>query len=836
MAKVKNLIVDLQNGTTDKLYASWEFNEQTVTTSSKIKAGDKVSIKSGATYYNGVDVPDWVEAKQWIVKEVSDDRAVIDKSVDGENSIMSPINVKYLTVNGSDASTSKKTLDYYKVVWKYSTGDGVWFSGSTEQIKVKNSTYSIPSNAVKVRVYVKPIAKKRSVNGKDTAYWTGEYVNKTYVVSEGPPEQASKPEVSVSKYKLTASVIDIQDAKADKIEFYVVKGNSKFTSGIVSVKTQRAEFSCTLTAGGEYRVRCRAINIVGKSNVYGEWSLYSNEVTTVPPSVEKLKAKATTESSVKLTWEKATTAKSYDIEYTTNKAWFTSNPSGVTPGNSGTAHAEITGLDSGDEWFFRVRAVNDQGESGWSDIVSTIIGSTPAAPTTWSLTNTAIVGDKVNLYWVHNSEDGSYQTGAELEIYIDDKKTTVEVDDTTDEDEPEKTYSYPVDTSKYTAGTKLKWRVRTKGITGKYGDWSTKRTINVYAAPTLELHLGNDSGELKNFPFNITAKAGPSSQKPISYHVSVISEETYPTEDDTGSQVVINAGAELFSKAYNTSKTSLTVTLNPSNITLESGQPYKVVAVVAMNSGLTAEASGSFTVNWDDEVSDPDGVVTVDKETLVAYIAPVCKDSDDKLEDVTLDVYRREYDGSFTEIDTGLENNGYVSITDPHPSLDYARYRVVARSKSTSVMNYVDIPGYPVNEPSIVIQWDEQWVQYDFTEEDESELPPWTGSMVRIPYDVDISESNDKDVSLVGYIGREHPVSYYGTQKGEGGNWSCKIPSTDKETMFALRRLSKWMGDVYVREPSGIGYWATIAVNISQTHNELAIPVNFTIKRVEGDK
>lgn len=42
------------------------------------------------------------------------------------------------------------------------------------------------------------------------------------------------------------------------------------------------------------------------------------------------------------------------------------------------------------------------------------------------------------------------------------------------------------------------------------------------------------------------------------------------------------------------------------------------------------------------------------------------------------------------------------------------------------------------------------------------------------------------------------------------------------------------MGDVYVREPSGSGYWANISVSFTQTHCELTIPVTLNITRVEG--
>lgn len=84
-------------------------------TTSSVQAGNKVSISSGATYYNGREIPSWVLNKQWIVKEVDGNRAVIDKSVDGKNSICSPINVKYLTVAGTAASSTTSTETSYRV-------------------------------------------------------------------------------------------------------------------------------------------------------------------------------------------------------------------------------------------------------------------------------------------------------------------------------------------------------------------------------------------------------------------------------------------------------------------------------------------------------------------------------------------------------------------------------------------------------------------------------------------------------------------------------------------------------------------------------------------------
>ena len=69
---------------------------------------------------------------------------------------------------------------------------------------------------------------------------------------------------------------------------------------------------------------------------------------------------------------------------------------------------------------------------------------------------------------------------------------------------------------------------------------------------------------------------------------------------------------------------------------------------------------------------------------------------------------------------------------------------------------------------------------------------------------------------------------------GTSSSWSVEIDKNDIDTLYALRRLARWTGDVYVREPSGSGYWANINVSFSQTHCKLIIPVKLEINRVVG--
>ena len=563
----------------------------------------------------------------------------------------------------------------------------------------------------------------------------------------------------------------------------------------------------------------------------------------------------------------------YEVEYTINKAYFNTNSEQVSSKTIevGTT-AIISGLDNGDEYFFRVRAVNEQGKSGWTPIKSCKVGQKPAAPTTWSSSTTAIVGEKVILYWVHNTNDGSKATKAGLELRVNGVDKSPKDFTYTPKDEGEETtYQYTIDTNAYSDGATIQWRVRTAGVTGVYGDWSVQRTIDIYAPPTLELHLTNTNDEdieaLSSFPLYVKGIPGPQSQSPIGYHLTVVSTEDYETEDQIGNEKFVSANEEVYSKFFDI-KTQLLAELSANNIDLENGKTYKVHCIVTMNSGLTAEAELEFTVDWVEEEYGPDAEIIYNEDTYSCSIRPYCfttpdeyfpdeetpettaeeitetpSDSDEEetpeilVEGVTLGVYRRDYNGEFIEIATNLDNTSNIYVTDPHPALDYGRYRIVVTSKATGAVSYVDLPGYPISESSVIIQWNESWSNLITSEINVDEIPDeptWSGSRVILPYNIDVSDKNDIDVSLVKYVGRKRPVSYYGTQLGETASWKVEIPKNDEETLYALRRLAVWTGDVYVREPSGTGYWANISVSMSQTHRQLTIPVTLEITRVEG--
>ena len=732
----------------------------------------------------------------------------------------------------------RTNTENYQMRWYYNTGDGVWFIGEETTTTQKQATYEAPANAIQIKFTVMPVSKKRTVRKKETSYWTASWsTTQFYDFINNPPSVPPVPTVTIEDYKLTAKLENL-NVNAISIHFKVVQDDTvvyKISDTTINTTTNSAQYACMVTAGSSYKVACRS----ARGTLYSDWSEFSSETVTIPsapPTVTTCKANS--ETSVYLEWPSVATATSYSIEYTTKREYFDGSNATTTIDNVEFTHYEITGLESGHEYFFRVKATNSAGDSGWSGIKSVVVGDEPSAPTTWSSTTTAITGESLYLYWVHNATDESSQTKAELELIIDGVTETYTIQNSTDEDEKDKTSVYSIDTSTYKEGSKIQWRVRTAGVTLVYGEWSIQRTIDIYAPPTLAMSVEDSNGnvltQITSFPFYISALAGPKTQAPIGYHVSISANEMYETVDDIGNTKVVSKGEEVYSKYFDISS-ALLVELSANNIDLENNISYTVTVIVTMNSGLNAESTSTISVAWTDMEYEPNAEIGIDYDNISAYIHPYCVDEDDNLIDgLYLSVYRREFDGSFTEIIKNADNSDSLFVTDPHPALDYARYRIVATSKTTGAVSYCDLAGYPVGETSIVLQWDEKWTTFDTTNSDELAEPTWSGSLLKLPYNVDVSDAHDADVTTVEYIGRKHPVSYYGTQLGETATWNVAIEKSDKDTLYAIRRLATWMGDVYVREPSGSGYWANVSVSFNQKHRELTIPVTLTLTRVEG--
>ena len=777
----------------------------------------------------------------------------------------------------------------YQVRWEYDA----YGQTRSELTTTSNtwSTYSIPEEARKVcswvQVFIKPISVTREdtikdKNGKETTvtvnHWTDTvFTGKQYFFKDNPPLMPkSKPSIEIDndKLTLTASISNIvaSDLDAVSVKFNVVRDNSASVATSDPVKINTASnyvsWQYTIEPGHTYTVRACSVGSNGKTSGWTDFSESKGTKPSAPTAITTYRRNKRTDGKIAayLEWSAVSNATKYKIEYVTVESDFETTPGNITSVTTDTARTsiEIILSETGKDYYFRVRAVNDDGESDPTKSVKIPIGSPPAAPTTYSSSESAFAGETMELNWIHNPTDNSKQTHAELSLKINDGNWASYVfENTTDanttgETVDEKTFTYgksvsykgelyvKINTSHSSLkNAKIQWKVRTAGVTDQFSDtaWSVERTIYIYEKPTLGLTVTNDLAgtgplitTLTTFPFYVRAKTSLTSydvQKPVGYHLQIISNDYYVTVDDVGRTKTINPGDQVYSKYFDTSET-LVVEMSANNLDLESGISYTIYCDADMSTGLAIRNSHEFTVSWVDVEYTINADITINKDAYTALITPYCLTSDGSLvENVTLAVYRREYDGSYKEIASGVPNN-YTAVTDPHPALDYARYRFTAKDTKTGALSFWDMAGYPVNGSAVIIQWAEEWSTFDAGESTSVEGPSWIGSLLKLPYNIKVTDKRKREVTLVEYAGREHPVSYYGTQIGESSQWTTEIPASDKDTIYALRRLSLWTGDVYVREPSGMGFWANVEVSFNQSYNDVKIPISIDVTRVEG--
>ena len=802
---------------------------------------------------------------------------------------------------------------HFKIRWEWDFPDSTKDSGYDTKFQETETTdtwatFSIPDEFRKtanwVQIFITPIANnKTNSKGEDTGvpHWRADQTGKQYKFADNPPLQPGTPSVSIDKETLvlTSSISNIVASELDAVgvKFNIVQDNSSSiytTQSHVAIDTvgNHVSFQYTVEPGHTYTVRVCSVGANGKTSGWSDFSESVGTKPSAPSAIITYRRNKRTDGVIAayLEWTPVTNATSYKIEYVTVESDFETTPGNiqsVTTENARTS-LEIILNSTGYDYFFRIRAINNNGESNPTDVVKIPIGSPPAAPTTYSSSESAFVGETTYKYiesvdkegntyttkyvdktpmelnWTHNPTDNSKQTFAELSLKINDNDWISYILENTTADS---TTGDRIDESAFTYGTsvsykgnlyfkmdtnhadlknaKIQWKVRTAGVTDQFSDtdWSVERTIYIYEKPTLNLSMTSDLAgvgplitTLTSFPFYIRSQLSLTDyniQRPVGYHLRIVSNEYYVTVDDVGRTKIINPGDAVYSKYFDTSE-MLIVEMSANNLDLESGIGYTAYLSVDMSTGLSVDNQHEFTVDWVDVEYTINADIKIDTETYTALITPYCRDTEGSLvEDVTLSVYRREFDGTYKKIASGIPNN-YTAVTDPHPALDYARYRFTATDTQTGALSFWDMAGYPVEGSAVIIQWDEEWSTFDIGESTSVDGPSWSGSLLKLPYNIKVTDNRKREVALQTYAGREHPVTYYGTRIDEAPQWSTDIPKTDKETIYALRRLSLWSGDVYIREPSGMGYWANVGVSFSQSYDDVKIPVTLNITRVEG--
>jgi hypothetical protein len=254
-----------------------------------------------------------------------------------------------------------------------------------------------------------------------------------------------------------------------------VHGNSGFTNLIFqnqNVTGTSVSVSPALQNGTTYYWRVRAANDGGESG----WSSRSFTTVVAAPSAPTLASPANGATGVSttptLSWNSVSGANRYEVEVHGNSGF--TNLIFQNQNVTGTSVSVSPALQNGTTYYWRVRAVNDGGSSGWSSRSFTTVVAAPSAPTLASPANGATgVSTTPTLSW--NSVSGANRY--EVEVHGNSGFTNLIFQN-------QNVTGTSVSVSPALQnGTTYYWRVRAVNDGGSSG-WSSRSFTTVVAAPS----------------------------------------------------------------------------------------------------------------------------------------------------------------------------------------------------------------------------------------------------------------------------------------------------------------------------------------------------------------
>jgi len=761
------------------------------------------------------------------------------------------------------------TTEHFSIYWEYwNTTNGIWVLASGSGSSVPTSSYETisgvrwfqttwsPSGAAEtstsVRIYVDPIPKSGSKWSHGGVY-SKSITNPKWTNLHGQALEPPKYDIdwygNLIRLNVTSMPALVQD-----IVYYRSQNGGASKSWMAS--TPNTPVSMTPANGTYYQFQARWR--LDKKTL-GELSLPSEIYYGRPMRPTNLTAKVVScdseSGSVRLDWkDSGSTGDKYLVEWSEDpEAWDnhadveSSEEPGEPDGNN-NGWRTIGGLEPGKTYWFRVKRGESKAEEAyeWSDYacvgkssstlqVSCVMGTVPAAPTLGQVPSTAVVDEPLTLSWTHNSEDGSAQTAYQLQVYKG-SWSTVSTGTTS------QTFTVSPSTQGFTDGDTLQWRVRTKGAldTGSSADWSpwsSTGSVTVWAKPASTIYAPST---VEQMPISLEIEVGSTSagNTPTRYWLNVVADEPYEAVGPDGEPVWVAEGETVWSGEAvpgddGCDESGWSVSLTVVDIRLNPGATYVVNGGCYTSQGLKSDATpATFVADINQTaVSGCDADVTFDRATMAATVMPRCTDGPEGelLQGVTLSVWRL---GDPNEmIGEWMVNDGHAICLDAHPTFGTCTYRIVATDSTSGAQGFSDVI-INISAPGIVIQWDEDWSEPT----NDMEGISFSGQRLILPFNVDVTEQWSKQSSLNEWAGRKSPVSRYGTQRGHTATWSCVVNRyRGLDQVNAVRKLATYMGDVYVREPYGSGYWAHVDVaSLGAVHGSPAVQVSLNVTRVDA--
>lgn len=513
-------------------------------------------------------------------------------------------------------------------------------------------------------------------------------------------------------------------------------------------------------------------------------------------------------------------------------AWeSTDEPQTYTIRNTHAGEWNVSGLDTGKRWYFRVRLVKGTGENGtygsWSAACMIDLSSAPSIPTLSLSQGVIPAGGSLTAFWAYVTGDGTSQAYAEI-CEATFTGEGIRYSDSIASTETAQHMTLYADDLGWGTGETHYLCVRVVSASGRVSDaWSDPVPVviadsliaSIDSTSLVEQEIQVDDNirnvmSLTAMPLTVTATgAGTGGTTTIVIERA----EDYHMErpDETDFNGFEGETIYIFSQPGEDS-----VHVNKEDLigTLDDGASYRLLVTVQDSLGQSDTASLVFEVHWAHQAVMPEG--RAEMHDNVCFITPLMPEG--YAEGDTCDIYRLSADRPELIVSGGSFGTVYV---DPYPAIgEFGGHRIVYRTKEG---DYITVE----NE----IAW------LDLTAEDgdlldlKYSLIDFEGEQIEFLYDVTHSNAWEKDFKETRYLGGSVTGDW---NKAIGRTASLKgsvATVKDQEIIRKFRRLSMYPGICHIRTVDGSSFACDIQVNEDRRYDSETIRAEYSLSVTRVD-
>lgn len=509
--------------------------------------------------------------------------------------------------------------------------------------------------------------------------------------------------------------------------------------------------------------------------------------------------------------------------------WSTEQPQTFEVENLKESKLNVTGLELGKFWYFRVRLYKTNASGTdifgpYSETVKVDLSTIPAVPELTISDADGIIAPtgSVVASWIYVSADGTRQKAATLAEYTEVEGKPVYEPLVQLSTQQQATLN--AETLKWANGTQHDIVVQVTSESGNPSEWSARVTITIADAIECEITSTNLVSEtiddelvaaMKSLPLTVNVTgAGTGGQT----NVTIERAEDYDLDRPDETRENYFEGA-MIAQVQQPGDGQIEIGLEDLHGRhLDDGARYRITASVRDSAGQTAKAEPiEFIVSWSKQATIPDG--TVELQNGIAIITPTAGTGGNA--DDTVDIYRLSSDEPELIIKDGTFGTQYV---DPYPTLnEHGGYRIVTK---TVYGDYITAG----NEFA--------WTDIRTLNDSLFQYIDFDGNQLELRYNAELSASGTKQFTATHYLGGSIQGDWLEGATREASVNGVVLRDIDQDTYRTLRALMRYSGICHVRTTDGANFTANVNVQSGSTYNSPGHPesVSLTITRVDNPR